>query len=64
MLTPQRLPGRLRLYVDVHDLREHNRDLLQRLLRDPTECIGPFEEALDEFVRAKFPKTLDSQQAS
>ena len=50
--------------MDVHDLREHNRDLLQRLLRDPTECIGPFEEALDDFVRAKFPKTLESQQAS
>ena len=56
--------GKLRLGVDVHDLREHNRELLHSLLADPSECITPFEEALDEFVRAKFPKTLlDSQQA-
>ena len=55
--------GKLRLDVDVHDLREHSLPLLQSLLQDPSECINPFEEALDEFVRAKFPKTLlESQQ--
>ena len=55
--------GKLRLDVDVHDLREFNLPLLQSLLQDPSECINPFEEALDEYVRTKFPKTLlESQQ--
>ena len=57
--------GRLRLHVDMHDLREHSPELLRDLLQAPSECLGPFEEALGEFVRDKFPKTLlDSQQVS
>ena len=55
--------GKLRVDIDVNDLREHSLPLLQSLLQDPSECINPFEEALDDYVQDKFPKTLlNSQQ--
>lgn len=50
--------NRLRLEVDVHDLRQFNADLSNNLLREPTECVQPFEEALDELVRNAYPKIL------
>lgn len=50
--------NRLRLEVDVHDLRHFDAGLFSTLLTDPAECIQPFEEALDELVRSAYPKVL------
>lgn len=50
--------NRLRLEVDVHDLRQFDPSLFSSLLTEPTECIQPFEEALDELVRNAYPKVL------
>lgn len=52
------LRNRLRLDVDVHDLRQFDASLFQTLLTQPTECILPFEEALDELIRNAYPKVL------
>ena len=54
--------NKLRLEVDVHDLRQFDPSLFSSLLTEPTECITPFEEALDELVRNGYPKTLQVMQ--
>ena len=57
--------NRLRLEIDVHDLRSFKKDLHRELFDDPSDCIPAFEDALDEFVRTLFPKRLqDKQQVS
>ena len=45
------LKNRLRLEVDVHDLRRFDDKLFTTLLSEPTECIQPFEDALEELVK-------------
>jgi DNA replicative helicase MCM subunit Mcm2 (Cdc46/Mcm family) len=42
--------NKLRLEVDVHDLRHFDAGLFTSLLTDPTECIQPFEDALEGLV--------------
>ena len=43
--------GPLRLLVDMNDLHTHDRQLHQRVLQSPAECLPPFQEALDELIR-------------
>ena len=51
--------NRLRLEVDIHDLKKSNHpELYTALLRDPGECIQPFEDAVDELARNSFGKLL------
>lgn len=41
----------LRLLVDLDDLLTHNPEVHRRLLDAPSECLAPFQEALEEVVR-------------
>lgn len=50
--------NRLRLEVDVHDLRQYSDRLYGDLLADPAECIPQFEDALGDLVRNANPKAL------
>lgn len=52
LLTKENIQrNRLRLEVDVHDLRRFGDKLFTTLLTEPTECIQPFEDALDDLVK-------------
>ncbi|CAL5229434.1 g12756 [Coccomyxa viridis] len=54
--------GRLRLEVDLQDLQNFNAGLHRQLLSNPGDCIGPFEEALEELVRNNNQKQLKEHQ--
>lgn len=41
----------MRLLVDLDDLLSSNPEAHRRLLDAPTECLPPFQEALEEVVR-------------
>ena len=51
LLTKHEQGGNLRLEVDMNDLQAHDPDLHQRVLQTPSECMPPFQEALDEIIR-------------
>ena len=56
--------SRYRLLVDVRDLQDYDVQLHRRLLQNPSECIDPFEDALNEYHRAQpdFEKQLADGQ--
>lgn len=35
----------------MNDLQAHDPQLHQRVLQTPSECLPPFQEALDELIR-------------
>lgn len=43
--------GPLRLEVDMNDLQGHDPELHHRVLQTPSECLPPFQEALEELIR-------------
>mmetsp|Transcript_44040 Transcript_44040/g.71698 ORF Transcript_44040/g.71698 Transcript_44040/m.71698 type:complete len:863 (+) Transcript_44040:134-2722(+) len=47
-----------RLVVNLNDLREFDRALAERLLRQPLDYLAPFNEALKEFVLSTSPSFL------
>ncbi|XP_077250981.1 DNA replication licensing factor MCM3-like [Tasmannia lanceolata] len=49
---------RHRLIVDVSDLRDFRHDLARRLIRNPSECLQPFSDALTDVTRNVDPKFL------
>ena len=56
--------NKLRLEVDIYDLQQFNSALHQSLLADPSECIQPFEDALNDIIRNAYPKSsLQEEQA-
>ena len=54
--------NRLRLEVDMQDLQSYNASMHSQLLNNPGDCIGPFEEALEELVRNNNQKQLKEHQ--
>ena len=50
--------GPLRLLVDMNDLHGYDPQLHQRVLQSPSECLPPFQEALDELIRSTPPPHL------
>ena len=53
---------KLRLEVDVKDLADYDSSLHRQVLTEPSECMQPFEDALDELVRNAHPKKLAEGQ--
>ncbi|KAJ4981873.1 hypothetical protein NE237_032710 [Protea cynaroides] len=49
---------RRRLIIDMSDLHDFNTDLARRLLRNPSEYLQPFSDALTEVTRNIDPKYL------
>ncbi|XP_057536568.1 DNA replication licensing factor MCM3 homolog 2 [Amaranthus tricolor] len=49
---------RRRVIVNISDLHDYNSDLARRLLRNPTEYIQPFCDAVTEVTRSIDPKFL------
>ena len=63
LLTKENIEkGKLRLEVDLQDLQNFNAGLHRSLLSSPGDCIGPFEEALEELVRNNNQKQLKEHQ--
>ena len=63
LLTKENIEkGKLRLEVDLQDLQNFNAGLHRSLLSNPGDCIGPFEEALEELVRNNNQKQLKEHQ--
>ncbi|KAK9824374.1 hypothetical protein WJX72_009826 [[Myrmecia] bisecta] len=53
---------RLRLEVDLKDLADYDANLHSQVLNEPSECMQPFEDALEELVRNGHPKKLAEGQ--
>lgn len=49
----------MRLLVDLDDLLSSNPEAHRRLLDAPTECLPPFQEALEEVVRQAHPHPFE-----
>ena len=63
LLTKENIEkGKLRLEVDLQDLQNFNAGLHRSLMSNPGDCIGPFEEALEELVRNNNQKQLKEHQ--
>ena len=45
------MPDACGLPAPTTDLSDHNAELHRRVLQSPGECIPPFEEALEEYIR-------------
>ena len=59
MLTKENIQkNKLRLQVDLHDLHQYDAKMVTDLLNEPSECIQPFEEALDDYIKRVYEKTL------
>ena len=47
---------RLTAGCPLADLHDHNAELHKRVLSSPSECLPPFEEAVEEYIRNQNPK--------
>lgn len=54
--------GKLRLEVDLEDLRQADSNLHKQVLKDPSETLQAFEDALEEYIRNNYPKALSESQ--
>eukprot|EP01018_Ginkgo_biloba_P018817 Gb_01563 [translate_table: standard] len=54
--------GRHRLLIDMADMRNFSHDLARRLIRNPSDYIQPFSDALVEVTRNVDPKYLQEGQ--
>ena len=63
VLTHENLEtGRLRLDIKLQDMQDFQQHLHRRLLTDPETVIRSLEIAVEETIRAFFPKTLKEGQ--
>lgn len=54
--------NKLRLEVDLDDVRSVKATLQEELFDDPSDCIPAFEDALDDYIKNSCPKKLADMQ--